>query len=637
MVDNGGCGDPVLTWCENRCGAWPLCHTRDGVVLNSANNSAGVGPTVRDPVTGDLASVGSGIENHTLCPASPQCDSFLVQTNMSNPKEHCNLGFNHLCLAEGGAFHYTLRLGEMPPGPVEVRVSGEHLQYDAVVVFTPEDFSEPHEVTIALYENLDITGNYWMDLRHNFTLLNDDANDDVWWSTREPSIAGVSGWTPGKLWCDSTGAAMPLTLPVLVLDNDVSFPDDLTWQMETLVRSDSPVVRGPYTLDSSFFSASYSAALDEQLIDDSSSSGWAPDGVSSNVSGFWTTDMPDAAFRIVGAANGSFVFRRCPDSAPSTCNETCAWRDVIQYDRNAPTIFIAFDDPCFLAYPPLDGASVDLYVWVSTEEPDSTVVVTRMERAISWEWVEQPELDTELLSAAGARGAVGFVARSYVDSGSSATSIDVRSYIGTQNLPGLEAFHSGLQLANINSPEVFLVPPPPPAAWGAGWLVDDRPRFASAVALPSVESSCSSGGIPCAHGGICIEAVYRGVVTGGLRELHGSPHSLAGEIATDAGPLWHSTPFADGYACTCNFTQGGAFCEAGEWYTEFDDAEVLPPEVYNVTLRAGVAHSGSSLRWSEVLSWDTDECLVDNGGCGDPVLTWCENRCGAWPLCHTRD
>ena len=161
--------------------------------------------------------------------------------------------------------------------------------------------------------------------------MNDDANDDVWWSTREPSIGGVSGWTPGKLWCDSTGAALPLSLPVLVLDNDMSFPDDLTWQMETLVRSDSPVVRGPFTLDSSFFSASYSAALSEQLIDESSSSDWALDDVSSNVSGFWTKDMPDAAFRIVGAANGSFVFRRCPDSAPSTCNETCVWRDVVQY------------------------------------------------------------------------------------------------------------------------------------------------------------------------------------------------------------------------------------------------------------------------------------------------------------------
>ena len=104
VIDNGGCGDPRLHWCENRCGAWPLCHARDGEVLDSSNNSASVGPTVQDPATGDLAPAGPGIVDHTLCPAVPQCDSFLVQGNMSNPKEHCNLGFHHLCLVEGGAF-----------------------------------------------------------------------------------------------------------------------------------------------------------------------------------------------------------------------------------------------------------------------------------------------------------------------------------------------------------------------------------------------------------------------------------------------------------------------------------------------------------------------------------------------------
>ena len=144
---------------------------------------------MRDPVTGSLVDVGSGIANHTLCPASPQCDSFVVQTNMSNPKEHCNLGFNHLCLAEGGAFDYTLRLGEVPPGPVELRVSGEYLQHEVVVVFTPEDFSEPHEVTIALYENLDITGNYWMHLNHTFALLGDATVQ--WYTTRRLSLIHI--------------------------------------------------------------------------------------------------------------------------------------------------------------------------------------------------------------------------------------------------------------------------------------------------------------------------------------------------------------------------------------------------------------------------------------------------------------
>ena len=101
----------------------------------------------------------------------PQCDSFMVQSNMSNPKEHCNLGFHHLCLVEGGAFDYTIRLGEAPPGPVQLHVTGAYLQYDTKVVFTEDNFAEPHLITIMLDENIDITGNYWMELKHNFTLL----------------------------------------------------------------------------------------------------------------------------------------------------------------------------------------------------------------------------------------------------------------------------------------------------------------------------------------------------------------------------------------------------------------------------------------------------------------------------------
>ena len=494
------------------------------------------------------------------------------------------MGFNHLCLVEGGAIDYWLRLGEMPPGPVELRVSGAYLQYEPVVVFTPEDFNDPHEITIILDENLEITGNYWMHLNHSFRLLN---SSEGWWTTREPAVANVTAWTPGKLWCDSTSAALPLDLPVLVLENDVAFPDDLTWQMETLTRVADPVVRGPFTLDVSFFSSAYNLVSDGASADGSGSGDWAAD-MESSATGFWTAEMPDAAFRIVGAGNGSFVFRPCPDSAPAMCNETCVWRDVIQYARNAPTIFIAFDDPCFLMYPPVSGNSVDLYIWVSTDEVESTVVTIRMERGIKWSWTDQAGLDTELLSLAGARGAVGFDARSYVDSGSSVTSLDVQSYIGTGNLPGLQAFHSSQQFADINTPEVFLVPPPPPVAWGTGRLVNDRPYFASMLSLPAAGTSCSVAGTPCMNAGVCTEAVYRGVVPDGLLQLHGDAHSLAGPIIDNAGPLWHPTPFTDGYACTCNFTRGGAFCEAGEWYDVFDVTEGFPPEVYNVTLRTSV-------------------------------------------------
>ena len=172
---------------------------------------------------------------HTLCPAAPQRDSFVLQANMSNPKEHCDLGFNHLCIVEGGAFDYTIRLGEMPPAPVEIRVSGAYLQYEPTVVFTPEDYNQPHTVTLVLYDNLDITGNYWMELTHNVTLSDDeslegswsaDNSTTKWWTAREPTIDNVTAWSPGKLWCDSTGAALPLRMPVLVVENDVSFDGD---------------------------------------------------------------------------------------------------------------------------------------------------------------------------------------------------------------------------------------------------------------------------------------------------------------------------------------------------------------------------------------------------------------------------
>ena len=100
------------------------------------------------------------------------------------------------------------------------------------------------------------------------------------------------------------------------------------------------------------------------------------------------------------------------------------WRELIQYDRNPPTIFIAFDDPCFLYYPP-DGtdSSVDLYMSISTPEEGPTVVTVTMERGIKWSWLDQVDRNTELLSVPGAQGAVGFVARDYVDTGSSVTGL----------------------------------------------------------------------------------------------------------------------------------------------------------------------------------------------------------------------
>ena len=146
----------------------------------------------------------------SVCPAVPQCDSFLLQSNMSNPKEHCNMGFSHICVVEGGAYVYTVRLGEMPPGVVEMRVTGEFLQYEPVIEFTPEDFDQPHRITVVLAENLDITGNYWMELRHNLSLVeNGESTDERWYSARVPLDLNTTAtaWTPGKLWCDTTGSS----------------------------------------------------------------------------------------------------------------------------------------------------------------------------------------------------------------------------------------------------------------------------------------------------------------------------------------------------------------------------------------------------------------------------------------------
>ena len=110
--------------------------------------------------------------------------------------------------------------------------------------------------------------------------------------------------------CD---AAFALRMPVLVVENDVSFPDDLTWSMESLPTASDPVVRGPFTLDDTFFSSAYDdALLDVAWADDAdnssvSSASWSLDMHVGNASGFWNARMPDVVFRIKGAGNGTFV------------------------------------------------------------------------------------------------------------------------------------------------------------------------------------------------------------------------------------------------------------------------------------------------------------------------------------------
>eukprot|EP01043_Picozoa_sp_COSAG02_P101986 COSAG02_NODE_38008_length_434_cov_1.632836_1_plen_127_part_01 len=127
---------------------------------------------------------------------------------------------------------------------------------------------------------------------------------------------------------------MPFNMAVLVVDNDVSFADESVWQLETLATAATPVVRGPFRLDDSFFSSHYGSALlssefnsankvDPQAEDvDAGSESWSSaswtgsepalwekgggswsDGLAesswrpapwlSNSSGFWNAEMPD--------------------------------------------------------------------------------------------------------------------------------------------------------------------------------------------------------------------------------------------------------------------------------------------------------------------------------------------------------
>ena len=160
------------------------------------------------------------------------------------------MGFHRLVMEEGGAMRYTVKLGETPVGgPVELRVSGAHLEYEPVLVFTEENFDMPQVVSIVVQENFDITGDYWMDLVHTFS--SGTGGDGSWWTTRDPLIGDAGrwwttrdpmdqsivnpSWNNAKLWCLENGAALPLTLPLLVVDNDFAYPDTVVWELDTLV------------------------------------------------------------------------------------------------------------------------------------------------------------------------------------------------------------------------------------------------------------------------------------------------------------------------------------------------------------------------------------------------------------------
>ena len=120
----------------------------------SGGNGRDANNTMTEPFDSGRSFCGEG--------KTPDRDNFVLQFNMSNPREHCNLGFENWCLDEGRVIVYSISLGEPPLGDMVLRVSGEYLQYSVDIVFTVEDYAEPHEITLVFIEDTLVSGNYWM-------------------------------------------------------------------------------------------------------------------------------------------------------------------------------------------------------------------------------------------------------------------------------------------------------------------------------------------------------------------------------------------------------------------------------------------------------------------------------------------
>jgi hypothetical protein len=333
------------------------------------------------------------------------------------------------------------------------------------------------------------------------------------------------------------------------------------------------------------------------------------------------------------SANGSIGATMVPSNASwdavwddpgdqDACPELCVWRDVKQHENNPPSIDIAFDDPCFLMYPPdPDEGILALFAMVRTDSDETAVVSVSMEKSVAWTWHQNHNV--ELMAEYGRNGS-GYSARALVDTGSTKTGLDVRSYLGVNNRPGLDVYDGQRsfsseynQVGEICEPAASLVPPPPPIAWGRNmWVRDEKPYYeindnASLVLNVTgyeFATSCADPETPCLNGGECID------VLPGLNPLQFEDHKL----------------------CHCPFEYGGAWCET-ERFSEFDESMEFAVNVYNVTLKADVPRNGRSVRWSEFLVWDSNECMIANGGCGHPISAYCENRCGELPLCHRTD
>jgi hypothetical protein len=238
-----------------------------------------------------------------LCRKSSMTPEFTLVANMLNPVEHCNTGWTpDVCLSEGKAWTYAIKMSYRPASDVIMTVSGKFIQTNVTHVFTREDALDPHEVTIHMKDNMAITGHYWMELNHEFSggvrpvgipsemhalgrvgakhnFRNTSRNIDgyvctnrdkdrcideatAWSHAKAPKVSDhdVSGWSPGRLWSATTRRFYPLKLPVLVLENDKYKLHEYLgetgrkWKLDSRVQKDRPAWRGPFTLGPSFFS-----------------------------------------------------------------------------------------------------------------------------------------------------------------------------------------------------------------------------------------------------------------------------------------------------------------------------------------------------------------------------------------------
>jgi hypothetical protein len=290
---------------------------------------------------------------------------------------------------------------------------------------------------------------------------------------------------------------------------------------------------------------------------------------------------------------------RCQKSVPG--RELCVWRDVKHYENNPPAIEIAFDDPCFSMYPP-DNRVLPLFAWVTTDGGGAELVSVSMEKGIAWQWLT--DVNVDLLSVYSGN-ATGVDPRSLVDTGSTVTSLDVRAYTGLANAKGLDIYDGSRdrstdinQIGDVNAPSAFLIPPPPPSEWGPNmWLKDLSPHYRQPDNATAGNSSCSDSDTPCLNGGTC-----RGIEV---------------EDKQQNNPL----QFEDGAVCACPYEFGGQFCEI-ERFVEVDEWTPFSPEIYNLTLNAKGPRGAHVTTWSELVVWDTNECLLANGGCGHPLSAY---------------